>query len=248
MAVLTRITDFIPSTLIESQEVDDEFNQLVNLLSGVSTNKDTLLKFSDGTNPVLRVDQLGAGLIQQWLNNGTSRASLSALGKLLLPAGIGASPSSDQISNFGTYFADPTGRKTIANTNETDFSVKNVSTNVFASNGDFFIWASKVFYAANGNNKRYRVYWDSSLLFDSAAAAFNGVIHWVFGYAMRESSSILRGMFVALSTANTMIVTSSDISSIDFTATHVIKSTGQNSVASDNDVSQTSVFLLKGSV
>src|SRR5215813_10502981 len=116
MAVLVRITDFVPSTLIKSQEMDDELNQLVNLLSGVSTNKETLLKFSDGTNPPLRVDQLGAGTIQEWLNNGTVRASMSALGKFLLPAGIGSTPSTDQISNLGTYFVDSTSRATGANT------------------------------------------------------------------------------------------------------------------------------------
>lgn len=87
MAVLTRVTDFVPSTLIKSQEVDDELNQLVNLLSGVSTNKDTLLKFSDGTNPVLRVDQLGAGVIQQWLQNGTVKSRINNNGSLESIAG-----------------------------------------------------------------------------------------------------------------------------------------------------------------
>lgn len=87
MAVLTRITDFIPSTLIESQEVDDEFNQLVNLLSGVSTNKDTLLKYSNATDPVLRVDQLGAGVIQQWLQNGSVKSRINNNGSFESIAG-----------------------------------------------------------------------------------------------------------------------------------------------------------------
>lgn len=82
MSVLVRITDFVPSTLIKSQEVDDEFNQLVNILSGVSTNKDALIKFSDGANPVLRVDQLGAGVIQQWLQNGTVKSRINNNGSL----------------------------------------------------------------------------------------------------------------------------------------------------------------------
>jgi hypothetical protein len=85
MAVLTRITDFIPNTLIESQEVDDEFNQLVNLLSGVSTNKDTLLKYDHATDPVLRVDQLGAGVIQRWLQNGSEKARIINDGSLWVP-------------------------------------------------------------------------------------------------------------------------------------------------------------------
>src|SRR5262245_6071388 len=146
MAVLVRVTDFIPNTLIKSQEVDDEFNQLVNLLSGVSTNKDTLLKYNHATDPVLRVDQLGAGVIQTWLNNGASRATMSALGKLSLPAGIGATPSTDQITNLGTYFSDPTTRDTPANTNETDLSTKTVAANVLAADGDYMILLSNILY------------------------------------------------------------------------------------------------------
>src|SRR5262245_48296396 len=200
MSLLVRVTDFVPSTLIKSQEMDDELNQLVNLLSGVSTTKDTLLKFSDGTNPVLRVDQLGAGKIQQWLqngvekafigndgsatiaalsaalnhatnpaaninqigagliqrwqNNGTDRATLSALGKLLLPAGIGATPttlSTDNISNFGTYFIDTTVRGTPANTTETDLSSRTIAANTLANDGDFIVYLAAFLTAANAN-------------------------------------------------------------------------------------------------
>lgn len=87
MAVIQRITDFIPNTLIVSQEVDDEFNQLVNLLSGTSTNKDALIKYSHATDPVLRVDQLGAGVVQQWLQNGTVKSRINNNGSLESIAG-----------------------------------------------------------------------------------------------------------------------------------------------------------------
>ncbi len=76
MATLARLFDFAPSTVIVSQQVDDELNQLVNILNGTSTNKDALIKFNDATNPVLRVDQIGAGPIQQWLQNGTEKVSI----------------------------------------------------------------------------------------------------------------------------------------------------------------------------
>jgi hypothetical protein len=102
MAVLTRVTDFIPNTLIKSQEVDDEFNQLVNLLSGGSTNKDTLLKFSDATNPVLRVDQLGAGVIQQWLQNGAVKTVIDNSGFLYIGEGVtDATPANGLINGTG---------------------------------------------------------------------------------------------------------------------------------------------------
>jgi hypothetical protein len=102
MSVLVRITDFVPSTLIKSQEMDDELNQLVNLLSGASTTKDTLLKFLDGTNPVLRVDQLGAGVIQQWLQNGAVKTVIDNSGFLYLGKGvIDAAPTAGLISGTG---------------------------------------------------------------------------------------------------------------------------------------------------
>lgn len=88
MAVLLRITDFVPSTLIKSQEMDDELNQLVNILSGVSTNKDMLIKFSDAANPALRVDQLGAGQILQLLQNGAIKTAFDNSGYLYIGAGV----------------------------------------------------------------------------------------------------------------------------------------------------------------
>jgi hypothetical protein len=247
--VITRITDFIPNTLIESQEVDDEFNQLVNLLSGVSTNKDTLLKYSHATDPVLRVDQLGAGLIQQWLNNGTPRASLSALGKLLLPAGIGSTPSADQISNFGVYFTDIAVRQTGANTTETDFSTKTVAANTFGGNGDFIIFLSRVVYASNANTKRYRVYWDSNVIFDTGAVAFNGVNQFLIGCIYREASTILSTIFGNLvGAAINPAVSATAVSPTSFSVSRTLKTTAQNGAASAGDITEAGVFMIKGSV
>lgn len=102
MAVIQRITDFIPNTLIVSQEVDDEFNQLVNLLSGVSTGVDTLLKFSDAANPVLRVDQLGAGVIAQFLQNGAVKTTIDNSGHLYIGEGVtDATPAAGRINGTG---------------------------------------------------------------------------------------------------------------------------------------------------
>jgi hypothetical protein len=247
MAVLVRITDFIPNTLIESQKVDDEFNQLVNLLSGVSTNKDALLKYSHATDPALRVDQLGAGLIQQWLHNGTARASLSALGKLALPAGIGSTPSTDNISNFGNYFSDPAIRATVADTNETDFSSKTLSANVFGADGDSIIIVSGINYAANANTKRSRLYFAGTAIFDTGAVAFNNVNLFLIGYIYRRTSSVLTGMILGFSPSNNFVQLV-DIGSQNFATTNILKSTGLNGTASAADIEQFGFFLYKGSV
>jgi hypothetical protein len=247
MAVIQRITDFIPNTLIESQEVDDEFDQLVKLLSGVSTNKDTLLKYNNATDPVLRVDQLGAGLIQQWLNNGTARASLSALGKLLLPAGIGATPSTDQISNFGTYFIDPNIRATVANTTETDLSTKTMAANVLANDGDFVILLAGVNYAANANTKRFRIYFGATAIFDTGATVLNGVNHLYVVYLFRRTSAILTG-FIGEVITTAAFSSAVDLAGQNFATTNVLKTTGQNGTANANDIRQFGMVVLKGSV
>lgn len=250
MAVLTRVTDFVPNTLIQSQQIDDELNQLVNLLSGVSTNKDALLKYNHATDPVLRVDQLGAGLIQQWLNNGTGRASLSALGKLLLPAGIGATPSTDNISNFGTYFVDPNVRATIADTNETDLSSKTLSANVLGNDGDFLLFCAGVNYAANANTKRYRIYFGGTVVFDTTAIAFNNVNQLYVGYLYRRTSAILTGMIGMIATSGSTLVGPGlvDLGSQNFATTNVFKSTGLNGAASAADIEQFGFIVMKGSV
>lgn len=252
MAVLTRVTDFVPNTLIKSQELDDELNQLVNLLSGVSTNKDTLLKYNHATDPVLRVDQLGAGLVQQWLQNGVVRASLSGLGKLLLPAGIGATPSTDQISNFGTYFSDPADHATGANTNETDFSSKTVSANVLAADGDFMLLVAEILYANNANNKRYRLYFGGSVIYDTTAAAFgNGGNQTQFLLALlyrKSSTSLFTATMSLIGNALLGVGINTGGTAPTFSNSNILKSTGQNGTASAGDITQRIFLVLKGSI
>lgn len=102
MAVIQRITDFIPNTLIVSQEVDDEFNQLVNLLSGVSDDNDTILKYSHATDPVLRIDQLGAGEILRLLQNGAVKTVFDNSGHLYIGEGVtDATPANGVINGTG---------------------------------------------------------------------------------------------------------------------------------------------------
>lgn len=77
MALLTRLHDFIPGSLIQSAQVDAEFQQLVDAMSGVSTTKDILVRFNHASDPALRVDQLGAGSIQRWLQNSVEKAKVN---------------------------------------------------------------------------------------------------------------------------------------------------------------------------
>jgi len=61
MATLARLFDFTPGTIIRSSEVDSEFNQIINLLNGTSTNVQEFLQLSDATLPALKVNQVVTG-------------------------------------------------------------------------------------------------------------------------------------------------------------------------------------------
>lgn len=77
--LLSRVTDFQPSTPIQSAQVDAEFNQLVELLSGsvAGNNKKALIKVSDAADPPLELDQIGAGPIAKFHQNTILRSKVS---------------------------------------------------------------------------------------------------------------------------------------------------------------------------
>src|SRR5262245_5308918 len=104
MGLLARITDFVAGTAIVSNTVDQEFNQLVNVLNGTSTDKNLLVKLTDAGNPPLKVDQLGSGTIQEWSQRGVLRASLNHAGQFVSALSTGTAPfsitSTTQVNNL----------------------------------------------------------------------------------------------------------------------------------------------------
>jgi len=70
MSLLARVTDFAPGTEIQSQPFDDEFNQLVNLLAGVSQNKSIRVISNDSSFAAARFDQRGTNDIIEGFADG----------------------------------------------------------------------------------------------------------------------------------------------------------------------------------
>jgi hypothetical protein len=93
--------------------LDGEFNQIEGasgVLNGGTTAFKLLVKTSDATDPPVDQDQIGAGLLARWKQNGTLKASLSNDGSLTasgltgtigvyafssIPLGPAANPSTD---------------------------------------------------------------------------------------------------------------------------------------------------------
>lgn len=120
MSLLVRITDFQPGTIIQSAQVDSEFNQLVDLLSGISTLKEAFIKNNDvGTVPALKLQNVGGGHTLQCIDSGGTIVfrvdgnGNTQIGKLGSAAGV-------NVSIFGT---NPS--ITLLNTDFEDFTISN---------------------------------------------------------------------------------------------------------------------------
>lgn len=71
MGLIQRLNNFQPSTVISASQVNAEFNQIINLLSGGSSNFYAFIQFGDSILPVCRLNQVGAGTIFEALKNGS---------------------------------------------------------------------------------------------------------------------------------------------------------------------------------
>lgn len=62
---LTRLhaSDIANGNIVDADDLNAEFNQLVNILNGTSADKDAIIKLSHATTPPLTVNQQGAGPI-----------------------------------------------------------------------------------------------------------------------------------------------------------------------------------------
>lgn len=89
MSLLARLFDFQPNTLIRSADLDSEFNQIVNMLSGVSQSKSLKVRNDDPAFAVARFDQLAANNITEYYASGVEKAKIEVTGKFksLVPTG-----------------------------------------------------------------------------------------------------------------------------------------------------------------
>jgi hypothetical protein len=168
-------------------------NQLVNLLSGVSTNKDTLLKYSHATDPVLRVDQLGAGVIQQWLQNGTVKARINNDGSFLIDGSTDISlKANGQIVGYARAVRSvQSGVGNVGAGLDTldSFDLPAAS---LATNGDFLEIIYRLSFGVNDNNKRVALSVDGTLKFDTGSLDIDQQGGLLIATVYRESSTLLQ--------------------------------------------------------
>lgn len=71
----------VPSVALLDDELDD-MKGGTGFLNGNTTGKKLLIKTSDAADPPVDCDQIGAGLLARWKQNGTLKASISNAGNL----------------------------------------------------------------------------------------------------------------------------------------------------------------------
>lgn len=105
MPVLTRVYDFTPNTLIQSAQVDTEFNQIISVLSGTSAAYWVIIKTADSTIPVLTLDNTSTGPILSLKNNNVKKAAIQNEGDVVLQSNaVFGWTASDPESTFPSGF------------------------------------------------------------------------------------------------------------------------------------------------
>ncbi len=81
----------VPSLVL----LDDELNDIkgaTGFLNGGTTGKKLLVKTSDAADPPIECDQVGAGPIAEWKQNGTLKVSINKTGQVVSAVATGNSP------------------------------------------------------------------------------------------------------------------------------------------------------------
>lgn len=76
-------------------DLDGEFNQYVGafgIFNGGTTGTKLLVKSSDGSDPPLEIDQIGAGPLAEWKQNGTLKVSINNAGQVVSAVADGTAP------------------------------------------------------------------------------------------------------------------------------------------------------------
>lgn len=94
--------------------LDNEFNQYVGaagIFNGGTTGTKLLIKSSDAADPPVEIDQIGAGPLAEWKQNGSLKASIENDGDLLANGITGAAG----VYTFGSIPVGPASNPTTAN-------------------------------------------------------------------------------------------------------------------------------------
>lgn len=94
MSLPGRINDFQALSEVQSQPFDDEFDNIINILSGVSQDKSIRIRNNDNTFAVARFDQLGTNDIVEFYKSGSEVLAIANNGQIVSSVAGGTAPIS----------------------------------------------------------------------------------------------------------------------------------------------------------
>lgn len=266
MATLARLYDFTAGQPIASSEVDNELNQIVNMLNSTSTTKNIIVRFNDASVAVLKLDQLGAGPVQDWFAGGVAVASLLANGQFQSYLATGTKPFSvlsttkvdnlnvDAVDGFhvpttflaitGSLVAITSTAGNSAGSGDTTLHSKTLGAGLFANNQDVLHCVLGGFFAANANAKRVRVTVAGTTVIDSTSSTLLNGSGWRVDLTIvrLDSDSVkVIATFTSVSSLVASFAAYSQIDSLNFSSTITIAVTG-NGVSSNDVVQEISTF------
>lgn len=164
MTVPTRAFNFVAGTTIASGEVDSEFDQLYDALSGTVDTTEINIKFSSATIPPLTVNQANsAGPILSAQISGndafvvtkdsTPKWLLNNLSEFVMPVGV-LDANITSVSDAGTV--------------ETDLYNRTILGNTLFADGDYLHVIANGVLSNVPTGKVLRVYFDVTKIFDSS--------------------------------------------------------------------------------
>lgn len=97
--------------IIDADDLKDNFNQIINLFNGTSTNIEAIARLSSATLATLTLDQLNAaGPVQIWRLNGTDKAKVNNLAQFESLLATGTAPfvvaSTTKVTNLNADLLD----------------------------------------------------------------------------------------------------------------------------------------------
>ena len=269
MSTLARLYDFAPGTPIASGEVDAEFNQIVNALNSTSTNINVILRFTDATVAPLKLDQLGAGPIQQWSQAGVVKASIANSGQFLSAVSTGTAPISvtsttvctnlnaDLLDGKGLFAGDAVGilqglnpifstAGNSAGSGDSDLHQRILSANTLDANGATLhvVMGGRV--GSNANAKRIRVLFGGTAVLDTGSLTSLNNTFWKINLTIiRIDSDSIKAIseFTTQSGTTQSFASYVQVNSLDFTDFLTLKVVA-NGVAANDVVQEITTFNL----
>lgn len=143
--------------------------------------------------------------------------------------------SSTQIPVGGTI-AQNIASVSNTSTTETDLFTYTLPANGFSSDGESLQTIYGGQFAATVNNKRLRVYFAGTAIYDSGALAITAATDWAINVTVIKTSSSTARCITSISTSSATLIGSAQytaLTGLSFTGTNILKLTGQGGASSD---------------